>query len=443
VLTRSPADTLERGRLDPDALFEPFDIPSSSSLIAAVSGGSDSLALLDLLHAASRKRDWRIHVATVDHGLRPDSAAEARTVGERAASLGLPHRILHWESPKPLTGIQAAARAARYQLLKNHADKIGSDFILTGHTQDDQIETVRMRELRGSGRGLAGMAPATLLDGRVWLLRPLLQTGRDDLRAWLDARQIAWVDDPSNSDPRFERVRVREAQGYDKGHILRLRARTEKKRIALGIAAAQIVRNLAAQPSPGLLSLAAEAFAFGDAGLYAFRALVACTGGQEHLPDPSRSDVLWRKLGGGPMRASLGGAVIERRKAITWLHRETRHIAGITAHRDKVFDGRFRLKSSLPGRIVANGADAARLAVSGANELPPRLASGAMAAQPALQGERGALAKLDREQCEPLVPPFARILLAFDIPLAQALAHLLGAREFPSPPYARRKDRLA
>nr|WP_289852296.1 tRNA lysidine(34) synthetase TilS [Mesorhizobium liriopis] len=441
-MTRSPADTLKRGRLDPDALIEPFDIPSGANLIAAVSGGSDSLALLDLLHAASRKRNWRIHVATVDHGLRSESATEAQTVGERAAWLGLPHRVLRWEGPKPSTGIQAAARAARYQLLKNHADEIGSDFILTGHTQDDQIETVRMREVRGNGRGLAGMAPATLLDGRVWLLRPLLETGRHDLRLWLNARQIDWIDDPSNSDPRFERVRVRKAQEYDKGHILRLRAQAEKKRIALGIAAAQIVRNLAAQPSPGLLSLAAEAFAFGDAGLYAFRALIACAGGQEHLPDPSRSDALWRKLEAGPIRASLGGAVIERRKAMIWLHRETRHIAGIAAHRDKVFDGRFRLKSSLPGTIVANGA-AARPTSSRANELPPRLVSGAMAAQPALRGESGRLVRLDEERFEPLVPPFARILLAFDTSLAQALAGLFGARKFPSPPYAGRKDRLA
>lgn len=364
-------------------------------------------------------------------------------MGERAASLGLPHRVLRWEGPKPSTGIQAAARAARYQLLKDHADQVGSDFILTGHTRDDQVETVRMRELRGSERGLAGMAPATLLDGRVWLLRPLLETGRHDLRLWLDARQIDWIDDPSNSDPRFERVRVREAQGYDKDHILRLRARAEEQRIALGIAAAQIVRNLAAQPSPGLLSIAAEAFAFGEAGCYAFRALVACAGGQEHLPDPSRSDTLWRKLEASPIRASLGGAVIERRKAIIWLHRETRHIAEIAAHRDKVFDGRFRLKSSLPGKIVATGAGAARPACLHSSELPPRLVSGAMAAQPALRGERGRPARLDEEQFEPLVPPFARILLAFDIPLAQALAGLLGAREFPSPPYAGRKDRLA
>lgn len=443
MLTRSPADTLERGRLDPDALFEPFSIPSGSSLIAAVSGGSDSLALLDLLRGASRKRDWRIHVATVDHGLRPESAVEARTVGERTARLGLSHRVLRWEGPKPSTGIQAAARGARYQLLKSHADQVGSDFIVTGHTRDDQIETVRMRELRGNGRGLAGMAPATLLDGRVWLLRPLLETGRHDLRLWLNARQIDWADDPSNSDPRFERVRVRDAQGYDKGHILGLRARAEENRISLGIAAAQIVRSLAAQSSPGLLSLAAEAFAFGDAGLYAFRALIACAGGQEHLPDPSRSDALWRKLGAGAMRASLGGAVIERRKAFIWLHRETRHIAEIAAHRDKVFDGRFRLKSSLLGTIVANGAAAARPACPHASELPPRLVSGAMAAQPALQGERGPPVRLDEDQFEPLVPPFARILLAFDIPLAQALAGLLGARKFPSPPYAGRKDRLA
>ncbi|MBE7184738.1 MAG: tRNA lysidine(34) synthetase TilS [Methylobacterium mesophilicum] len=434
MLTRSPADTHERGRLDPDALFRPFTIPPGASLIAAVSGGSDSVALLHCLHAVSRKRNWRVHVATVDHGLRAESAAEARGVGAVAARLGLPHRVLRWEGEKPMTGIQAAARAARYELLNAYARETGAGFLFTGHTEDDQTETVRMRAERGSGRGLAGMAPATLLGGEVWLLRPLLETRRADLRSWLRSENIGWTEDPSNNDPRFERVRVRADENADRNCILSLRAEAEARRIGLGRAAAAIVAACADLPSPGLVRLGTEGFASGEAGLYAFRALLACVGGREHFPDPARSAALWQRLAAGPLRASFGGAVIERRKGSVFLHREARGIATSPAGRGNVFDGRFRANVSAPGTVVPAGEALARQAFAPATGLPPRLALGALAVLPALQ-EEGAAAFFPADgRFEPVVSPFARLLSCFDHPLAQSLARLLGARDFPLPP---------
>ncbi len=186
---------------------------SPRGIAIALSGGGDSTALLCLLHDfySERGEEDRLFAVTVDHGLRPDSAAEARRAGEFCAALGVPHTIRHWEGVKPVAGLQAAAREARYRLLADAATAAGCGLVMTGHTLDDQAETVAMRRARGNGRGLSGIAPATLHDKRIWFVRPLIGQRRNDLRAFLAERGQGWIDDPSNIDPRFERVRMREA----------------------------------------------------------------------------------------------------------------------------------------------------------------------------------------------------------------------------------------
>lgn len=172
----------------------------------AVSGGGDSVALLVLLHEAGV--DLRAY--TVDHGLRAEAADEAAGVAALCADLGVPHRILTWRE-KHGGNLQAAARAARYRLLAEAARADGIDTIALGHTLDDQAETFVMRLRRGSGvDGLSAMAPRVRRDGITWW-RPLLDLRREELRAILVRRGITWVEDPSNDDTRFERVRVRKA----------------------------------------------------------------------------------------------------------------------------------------------------------------------------------------------------------------------------------------
>lgn len=184
-------------------------------VVLAVSGGVDSTALMHLACAWVRSRGGggpSLSVATVDHRLRPGSAEEAAEVGRMAARLGLSHVTLVWDADKPSTGIQAAAREARYRLLAAHLAERGSTAVATAHTEDDQAETVLMRLARGSGLdGLAGMAPQTKLHG-ITVLRPLLGVAKARLIEALTADGVGWIEDPSNTRPEFERVRLRQAR---------------------------------------------------------------------------------------------------------------------------------------------------------------------------------------------------------------------------------------
>src|SRR6476659_5583264 len=185
---------------DAKRLFAPWK--GAPALVLAVSGGPDSLALMWLAARWRRAlpRGPRLIAVTVDHGLRPEAAREARDVKRLAASLDLPHRTLRWTGAKPKTGLPAAAREARYRLLAQAASRSGATHILTAHTRDDQAETLLMRMLRGSGiAGLAAMARETEREG-VWLARPLLEISKSQLIATLIKAKIAFADDPTNRD---------------------------------------------------------------------------------------------------------------------------------------------------------------------------------------------------------------------------------------------------
>jgi tRNA(Ile)-lysidine synthase len=197
---------------DLDGLFAGILAPYRH-VVLAVSGGADSTALMHLLAewAGATTSPPKLSIATIDHQLRAGSTAEAELAARMAAGLGLPHTTLAWTGDKPSSGIQAAARAARYALLRTHAAAIGADAVVLAHTQDDQAETVLMRLARGSGiDGLGGMEPVTAMDGMT-LVRPLLGVPKSRLVATLQARGMTWSEDPSNQNTAFERVRWREA----------------------------------------------------------------------------------------------------------------------------------------------------------------------------------------------------------------------------------------
>lgn len=196
------------------ALMAPFCPFESRPLLAvAVSGGRDSLALALLARDWAAERDGRIVGLIVDHGLRRESAEEARGTRERLASHGIESDILLWTGAKPSSGLQEAAREARYRLLFDACRRRFVLHLLVAHHADDQAETVAIRAVRGSGPdGLAGMA-ALVEHRHLRLLRPLLGVPRARLTATLEERGVAWLEDPSNADPRFERARLRAEGG--------------------------------------------------------------------------------------------------------------------------------------------------------------------------------------------------------------------------------------
>jgi len=219
------------------------DWKAAPAVVLAVSGGPDSIALMWLVarwrHALARGP--RLFAVTVDHGLRPEAAREAREVKRLARTLDVPHRTLRWSDAKPHTGVPAAARGARYRLLAKMARAAGATHILTAHTRDDQAETLLMRMMRGSGiTGLSAMARETERGG-VQLARPFLNVSKSRLIATLKKAKVDFTDDPTNRDMNFTRPRIRAlmprlaAEGGDARNLARLASRLARANAAVEV----------------------------------------------------------------------------------------------------------------------------------------------------------------------------------------------------------------
>jgi tRNA(Ile)-lysidine synthase len=178
-------------------------------VLAAVSGGADSVALLHVLRAVAPELGLSLRAVHVDHGLRAESGADAAFVAALCRVWDVPLRVARVDVVRGAAGggdgLEAAARRARYAAFRRAAEEAGAARVATGHTADDQAETVLMRLLEGAGpRGLGGIAPV-----RGAYVRPLIETRRGEVEAYLRAHGIEWVEDATNRDPRFLRNRVR------------------------------------------------------------------------------------------------------------------------------------------------------------------------------------------------------------------------------------------
>ena len=177
----------------------------------AVSGGGDSMALLHLFARWSAQTGRPIAAVTVDHGLRDGSDREAAAVAKYCAEIGVPHEVLLWQDWDGHGNLQAVARDARYRLMADWAKRNGVGGIVLGHTKDDGAETFVMRLSRKAGiDGLAAM-DTEFERGGMRYARPLWMVTRKQLRDYLTRHDVTWVEDPSNYDVDFERVRVRKA----------------------------------------------------------------------------------------------------------------------------------------------------------------------------------------------------------------------------------------
>lgn len=411
--------------------FDALALGDEQAIAVAISGGSDSTALLLLLltKLSSHPRPPRVLALTVDHRLRPESGEEAERVGALCRRLGVEHRTLVWGEQKPSSGVAEAARLARYRLLAKAALDYSAHVVLTGHTADDQAETHAMRSQRGEGPGLAGIAPATLFNGSVWFVRPLIGARRADLRAYLRARGESWIDDPSNQNPTYERARIRKALLAGGAEAMIAATFTAAAaREALSERVAALLDRHASTVSPGLPRLDQELFDGSDGAAEALRLAAACVGGAARLPDLRRASALAARLTARErLRSSFAGCVIDASPKGVFLHREWRGEGPIPvdASAGAVFDGRYRVILAEGGcRVEAAGTTAAK----GAG----RLADAAARAEPAVAGPSGAKAELTR-----IVSPYAALLPSFDRAAANAAARMLGARQFPTPPWRR------
>lgn len=299
----------------------------------AVSGGSDSMALLLLAAEAARAQGKAIIAATVDHGLRVEAADEARWVADHCAALGdklgiaIPHTILRWNGDKPSTGIPAAARQARYALLAEWARANGADRILLGHTLDDQAETVAYRIASNGGvRGAAGLRALSVCpvwpEGRgILLSRPLLQARRADLQALLTERGLTWIDDPSNEDLHYGRPRMRAklaALSQTKPNLIpRLAAIGEKLSTDQAVIEAEALDLLEAHLTfdaygAGLIDPAPLRTAPRDVRATALSFAILAISGEAHAPALAGIPPLWTKLEAKACAVTLGGARVGR-----------------------------------------------------------------------------------------------------------------------------------
>lgn len=419
-----------------------ISLHNPTRLLVAISGGSDSTGLLVALKRALADcgRPHDLVAATVDHALRPGSSDEARAVARLCASLDIPHRILTWHGAKPSTGISAAAREARYRLLADAAADFGATAIITGHTADDQDETIAMRAARAAedNLGLSGMAGAMLYDRRVWVLRPLLSVRREEIRDYLSDAGIGWIDDPSNADRRYERVRVRQ----DRGESARPCAdEAAGRRRQLSTGAADLIKHYATIHAGCLIALSPEALSAEPAILrHALATLVAVAGGKPHRPGMVAMDRLMRLIASGsPGRMTLTRALVQCRRDGVYLMREIRDVLPrpVPPQSTILWDGRYR---------VTNHTDEA-LRVGPQMELPPSLETGVL--PPAMQRhlariaphisamgafEPGADVLSDAATVEPAFPLFDRFLAETDLPLADAVADLFGRKAYLPPP---------
>jgi tRNA(Ile)-lysidine synthase len=406
-------------------------MPDHAQVAVALSGGGDSLGLLVALHETLKQRSdgMGIRAITIDHGLRPEAATEAASMGDICRSRGIAHLTLRWDGPKPATGLADAARQARYMLLAEGVRRLGATCLVTAHTLDDQLETVEMRRRRSesSVRGLAGIAPAALFFGWLPVQRPFLGVRRADIRRFLEDRRVRWIDDPSNENRAAERVRIRQDGQFamTAADIAAAGARRQET----AEAAARLVRARVRMPMPMLFALDAPDLAEGEPFRLVLATLVAVAGGMTHLPGNQQLDHLLAALrsGGHGTSASLGRTVVEWRRGCLFIGRDRRNLPRLelSPGEDVIWDGRFRiLNSAASGVTIVPGP----LTASTIGGLPPRIARRAQAVMPDARERSGAVAKIDMH---PYLAPFETVHSGFDVALSGALCAMTGRQALP------------
>ena len=407
-----------------DGLFAP--LLRFPRVVLAVSGGPDSLALM---HLAARWRDARddgpaLAVLTVDHGLRAGSDEEALLVSRAAEAVGLPHTTLRWEHGAVGTGLQMRAREARYDLMAAYAHAHETPALVTAHHLDDQAETFLMRLMRGSGLdGLAAIPEEGDWAG-LTLLRPLLGVPKVRLIATVEQAGIAYVTDPGNADPDFERVRVRQAMdtlrglGIEPEAVALSAKRLRRARAALDGAAAAFLDRHGDTSAAGFASVDPEALdaAPEEIALRVLARLVSTIGGGPEPLRLAKLEALLAALKRAPEKAhTLGRCRIAPRAGRLFVFREVRK------------EGLPELKLRPGQRVLWDN----RFAIEREPGAGPAITVRAL-------GEAGVRALKDREALPASLPPLA----ARALPACWRGKTLLGLPDFGLRPSSRHERPL-
>jgi tRNA(Ile)-lysidine synthase len=381
---------------------------SPRPLAVALSGGGDSLALALIAAGWARGAGRRLLVLSVDHRLRPESARWTADCAAVAGRIGAEFRALAWEGEKPVSGLQAAARAARHRLLADAARTAGAHVLLIGHTADDVAEAQRMRANGSSTPDPREWSPSPAWpQGRgLFLLRPMLSVPRADLRAWLAARGEAWIDDPANDDLRFARARARRSddagaaasQTAEAGPLARLAVATLEGGLTISRPALRAADPDAARRFVGAACLSAAGAERPAAGERVRRLAERLAGAEEGFV------------------ATLAGARIEAGRDAVRFQREAGEAArgGLQPLRlapgeTGVWDGRFE--------IAADRALDVRRLAGLVRRLPPSQQAALLALPPAARGGLPAIVAPDGSVGCPLLSEVPGIRAA---PLAHA-----------------------
>ena len=313
------------------------DIPAGATIAAGVSGGPDSMAMLWLLSPWAVERGISIRAYTVDHGLRRESADEARTIGAWVKGwANVTHEVLVWEGEKPGSRILEEARSKRYALMAAAMKAQGAGYLFIAHHRDDQAETFLIRLAKGSGLdGLAGMRAVQKMESGITLLRPLLDVPKEELILLCKENAVSYADDPTNKNERYLRPRLRAAQS-----VLEEEGLSAKR---LGLTARRLGRasSALAQIADGLFAAAlkerrGDGFVFDFGILQAaheelvlrvlLRAMDELRPGGDYGPRLEKAEKLTERILRDPAfkGATLGGCIFakESKNATLWVGKE-------------------------------------------------------------------------------------------------------------------------
>ena len=321
-------------------LDERLETHRHAPLAVALSGGSDSLALLHLVSDWARQNGRPIIALTVDHGLQADSAGWAEQCARMAAERGCAHRTLTWDGDKPGTGLPAAARAARHALLAKAAREAGATVLLMGHTASDLAESAAMRAAGSTVPDARAWSPSPAWpEGRgVFILRPLLEVKRGELQDWLARRGKSWIDDPANLDLRYARARARLANPLARPDL-------QTRRLPIELAASY--------------GAGGEIILDRDAQARVLSTACLCAAGTSTPPRTEQLAALLARIAREDTIATLAGARIDASGDTITISREVGElprapspVQALSQNGPTVFDGRFELTADAPGLAV-------------------------------------------------------------------------------------------